>query len=463
MTDGEISIEEAIEQVREQSLGEPVRGLWWLARLRGPKDVREDPRVVEFANELVQADARARQPALHQVFSYEQIQAMGQELPATVRVDRSIRGRPSRDRCSLDEVEAGTCVPLGCIGLGDAENLGFHFPDLRPERWSLAGWVLKDETYCSIDGRHARQVVLPQQILHGLCMGHAAGLQGREIALQQPGSVHRPLAVLAPAYGDSRGRMHDVGDLLVERMDMFQLYDLARLMMRPGALCEADRQAACHYWALQAVRIHDIARMEYPVAYAGKDWATSSIARNPMDVTSVPASTISKLVCAGATLTPEIWGNERYFGIDDRPETHLIANAVINDLGLPDGQLLVGLKRLREMGHDVVVACRPDATGVTERAKPKTYRYLPLVDAAGYRHVQCMTMLLEWGADPHARAQRNGQKNRSQSAFDLAKELLRLDEEDSTSLDVLQAATARIEARKALEQCVEPGVSGMRP
>lgn len=432
----DMELEEALYRVRQDCASDPMRGLVWLAALSGIRmPALLDEKVQPLADELMRQELARARPRLHDLLHQEQLHAWLQGLPQRV----SYRFLPPdgewrHAKLALKFGEMPLDQRLQCMGL----QAGTFFTPVQPARWTLAGLALRTSGYqVSVvpEWGDTRSGLPPSSVLR-LCTMNAAPAQEGDVAPCL--GFHRPVGRLPAAFEDVHGTVHDVADLLTERLDYHAMEWLARGMMASPELCTQQQHAAAHCWALELARLHDMARWEYQHAYEDKGWSRKIGARNPMAADGWVAATIVRMLAAGVPLTPEVWGPHRYFGGADRSGMHHLAVAVVSQQREGEAIQVQALQQLVALGHDVGV---PRATH--RAGKAKVHAVVPLVTAVMRGHLQCAAFLLEQGADPRAVA-KTGKV--VQNAYDTAANL-----DSDATLSLLRAHEARAVAHRALD------------
>lgn len=430
------ALHSALDVVIEATRHEPLRALAWLSLLQGvPSGIEDDAAALQKIDAIVEACVDRGPQYLGQIFRAREIDGLLEGLPSEIPQPDHPDFDPDCVDTALRLSEVHHIGKLYCLGMGSG---GFALPS-EPAGWSVPGLMM---SMMGITGRHDhREATFPKSRLPALYRGlWLPGDATVDTRLRQ--SYHEPLGLMVPAYVDTRQRVHDVTDILVERLDAVSIARLANWSMNDVALDAPVREAMANLWAAQACRLHDMVRFEFPALYKSEAWADSSTTgTDPLMAGGRVSCVITQMVCHGARLTPSCWGEDRYFGNDDVPEMHALALAVARDMLLDDAAKRRVLESLRDMGHDVVVAHR------AREDKDRLYANLPLVSAVLAESPKCVAALLEWGADPLARI--HNRISGSMTSVDYA----RLVDADAQNrlVGLIVASQARQAAREALE------------
>lgn len=450
------TFDQALDDVRRLSLrSQPVRGLLWLAMMAtdelGLAGEINSPRMMDLARELAQADTAGLR---FRTWPAHDIDAFVADFPRKV-VFPDIR--TSRGAAMISMKPAVQEHPwFDCNGIAggrlngiEDESLTVTIADAR--EWSVMGLALRHRY---LDGEVDRldpewaytrvrgfQPLLPMPWMQEQL--HIHGFDARAPILQDSGEIgrlgfHEPLAMWAPAWRDAAGRVHDVFDFLAERVALDGLERLTRLATRTAGLEAAGARLA----ALQAARVHDIALHEYRPLHAAQHHGGEN-GSYPIEPQSVVHRSVALMAVAGADVTMTAWGRDRRFGHDiDDIDRYSLANALYAiDNRFVDESRLAALQRLRDLGHDVVVA------HVDDHHADRSFHGLPLNSALRRGEVLSAAHLVEWGADEKAVVDDN---NDCGTVLALAQE----DEQfnpDAQAMRVLRSAIARREACRALE------------
>jgi hypothetical protein len=232
-----------------------------------------------------------------------------------------------------------------------------------------------------------------------------------------------------------------VFDFMAERVTSVGLERMTRIVCTmPGLKAAGARMAA-----IQAARLHDLALDDYAALHRSQREAEP-------DPPLIPGSTVHKAVAlmavAGAELTVAAWGPGRTFGHDMADhDRYSLANTLFGIGGrFVDDSRLQALRRLHELGHEVVVAHVDDDHG------DRIFHGLPLNSAIRLGEIQCMLQLLEWGADERARVD-------DEEDYGVVLDLAQEDERHrpgSETMTVLRSAIARRQGYRALADAVMP-------
>lgn len=424
----------ALQAVRQACQGDPARALLWLSCLRWSRPVKEiDSRLQLFVDEALHREATASTGRMHTLLTPEEIEERLDGLPPAVH-------RNHEDVSADPDVARTRLVPAGPLIITPYHNAS---SSVHPVAWTVLGLALMGHRYRSEN--EASHGLFPRSALADLCARHAAAGGPMPLTVD-PADVRRPLSLLAPAFIDDQGRLHDVADLAGRTVDQQVLAWLCRGTLGHHDLAAEGLEFLSNCWAAHACKLHDLARFEHAQIAQGVDGLPNE-ARNPTSRFAALPTSIGYIVACGANLTPAIWGRERYFENVDVPETHALAMAVLRHRQLSDDEKVRALEHLRLLGHDVVVAHRHHGQDAGEK-RSQPYWCLPLMDAAWDGLGGCINALLEWGADPDVEVRLNLGSDSAASPRQMA--YAATHGGNHALLQLIQAHEARLAASQAL-------------
>lgn len=455
------SLDDALKEVRQKSLaGEPVAGLLWMALVMARDfgdvgEIKGQP-LLDLARELSAADTSGRR---HHPFSEPEINVLLSGFPSLMQapVTGPFGGAVG---LRLELLGVDSCT-FGCRGIGGGS---LKIDTIDVQGWTPMGLALRarhldgeldqrdpDWAYTRI---REFQSLLPMKwvreelLVHPLRLDPAPASAG---GTEQPRrGLHAPFGTWAPAYTDGSGQTHEAFDFLAERMAADGVAWLTTL-----AIEVAGPDAGAALAGRHAARLHDLAVDDYRPLRSRQNFDGKGLDL-PIGTDSLVHRSIGRMIGAGAHLTAAQWGGGRTFGAQP---------GAANDIGLVsclfsdqpglwnDDKRLAGLRRLYDMGHDVVVA------HVNEDHRSRSFSMLPLYACLGADQSGCVVQLLDWGADEKASVHN---LNEGGTTLALAQSI-EADFPDRTGPSVLRAALARRQALMVLNDCVDGRDQGPRP
>lgn len=459
-------LHDALDAVRQQVVGDrPVRGLLWLACLSGGGRVAEpeDPRVIGFVNDLIVADKAGERFSLHLTDALDELM---EGLPRRVAVacpDIIINGfrcgaaPPNEFRLKEQRSDAR----LHCVGVGVGSS--FDTP-LQPLAWTVLGLALDNGLVRPWPVNDSiTRTLMPLTSIVDMIAEAPPPLELTVDWSRPTGALTRPMGAWVPAFRDDMGRVHDVADLVVARMDVQTATILASATLHAADSDPAARAAVARQWGVQVARTFDIAMIDLPGCFKFNQSSTPQGDRLCASARSLnwrPADIMAQLICAGAEITPAMWGIERCFGNAAIDEMRSLALPILTTGCLSDSEKSTALEALHALGHDVVIAHRP--TGA-EAAAPvpllqKVFTELPLMRAVESGLPTCVATLMDLGADPHAKCLSD---DAARTPMGLAYAMGKAPDEGVHA--IMLAAEARVAAQQAIRGLDREPAAGAKP
>jgi len=277
----------AIARAKLQS--DPVPAMFWICMTATPWDYLDRPRDA-FPTLLAIPPKDGAIEDWLKVFDAAEIESGLQRLDLPLELLGHLY-RPIARRISATGPR-GETVPTGIKAMG----------------WSIPGMLMHT------DARllwgiffEALTPLLPQGRLPGLLEPQRMPVIEPKLAL---GSLGRPLGQWVPAFRDREGRVHDVLDLAVNKMDL----QAVQITLRSFDEAPIDALARGGYLARQAARAHDAMAHEVRRAYFNRFVANtprrSAVVAMPREFIELnsPSSKIAGLCLRhGASLPPGAW------------------------------------------------------------------------------------------------------------------------------------------------------------
>lgn len=383
-----------VAEVMEKSLStDPVRGLYWLASVRTSANVILDNQEnLLLLNAVKALSDAAVATEVCKTRSFNDIAQLLQGLPdAALIATGSVPGELARL-----EVPSTANVTLVCAGIG-AGLVKFNFDDpaghgwtpvgLAIARWHLAGVL--DPAQRGFDFNTSESLLAMSWVVN-TALQHGYASSALDVPADEalpPGRLASPIGACMPAYRDAGGAVHDVWDLMCERI-------MADDLKWMTACARHDwGEVACGVLAARyAARLHDMALLEY-MALNRQQRPETGAAGVPL--ANPVRQAIAEMVLLGGAPTAAQWAHRQLGHEDSRyPDSGMLPNLIYEfDLSTETEEIrLRTLKRLRKLGHDVVVAHED----VDHRNR--MFSALPLWSALEKNEASCVAQLLEWGA-----------------------------------------------------------------
>lgn len=463
-------LHDALDAVRQQVVGDrPVRGLLWLACMAGSGRIAEpeDPRIIDFVNDLIGADTAGERFSLHRTESLDDLM---EGLPRRVAVacpdivlNGVFCGHAPPHEFRLKEHRSD--LRIHCTGVGFGAS--FDTP-LQPLAWTVLGlaldsglvrpWPVNDS---------ASRTLMPLNAIANMIAAAPPPVEVTGDWSRPASALTRPMGTWMPAFQDDKGLVHDISDLVVARMDVHTAGLLAAATLEVsawGPAAHTTRAAIAQHWGTQVARTFDIATIDFSEGFKFNASSTAwgdRLSNGAKSLSGRPAEVMAALINAGAEITPALWGTERCFGSAKVAEMRSLALTVLSAASLNDSEKASGIGALHALGHDVVIAHR--ASGPEGLAAPvpllqKVFTELPLMHSVQNGLPACVAQLMGLGADPHAKCLVD---NAIHTPMGMAHAMAKGTDEAVHA--IMLAAEARVAAQQAIHGLDREPMTGVKP